>query len=76
MIDLTTEYLGLQLAHPLVPSASPLSKDLDHTKRLEDAGASAIVMHSLFEEKITAEEQHNARFFYAQARRAVTMKKR
>jgi len=67
MVDLTTEYLGLKLAHPLVPSASPFTKDADTAKRLEDAGASAIVMHSLFEEKIEAEEQQMARFFYQQA---------
>jgi dihydroorotate dehydrogenase (fumarate) len=67
MVDLTTEYLGLKLAHPLVPSASPFSKDADTAKRLEDAGASALVMHSLFEEKIEAEEQQMARFFYHQA---------
>ena len=67
MADLTTSYLGLKLANPLVPSSSPLSKDLASAKRLEDAGASAIVMSSLFEEKIEAEEQQLARFFYQQA---------
>lgn len=67
MVDLTTEYLGLKLAHPLVPSASPLSKDLSSARRLEDAGAAAIVMASLFEEKIEAEEQQMERFFYGQA---------
>ncbi|MGZ8227859.1 MAG: dihydroorotate dehydrogenase-like protein [Methylococcaceae bacterium] len=67
MVDLTTEYLGLKLANPLVPSASPLTKDLAGARRLEDAGAAAIVMHSLFEEKIQAEEQQMARFFYQQA---------
>ncbi|MGY6275526.1 dihydroorotate dehydrogenase-like protein [Methylomonas sp. MgM2] len=66
MVDLTTHYLGLKLAHPLVPSASPLSKDLDSAKRLEDAGASAIVLASLFEEKIEAEMQNMERFFYGQ----------
>ena len=54
-MDLTTKYLGLKLANPLVPSASPLSESLDSIRRLEDAGASAIVMHSLFEEQITQE---------------------
>ncbi|HYG89100.1 MAG TPA: dihydroorotate dehydrogenase-like protein [Azospirillum sp.] len=53
-MDLSTEYLGLRLAHPLMPGASPLVDDLDVVRRLEDAGASAIVMHSLFEEQITA----------------------
>lgn len=67
MIDLTTSYLGLKLANPLVPSSSPLSKDVGNAKRLEDAGASAIVMSSLFEEKIQAEEQQLARFFYQQS---------
>lgn len=54
-MDLTTRYLGLTLKHPVVPSASPLSKNLDAMKRLEDAGAPAIVMYSLFEEQIDAE---------------------
>jgi dihydroorotate dehydrogenase (fumarate) len=67
MVDLTTNYLGLKLANPLVPSASPLSKDVDSARRLEDAGASALVMYSLFEEKIEAEEQQMERFFYQQA---------
>lgn len=56
-MDLSTTYLGLELANPLVPSASPLSEDLDTIRRLEDAGAPAIVMHSLFEEQITAESR-------------------
>jgi dihydroorotate dehydrogenase (fumarate) len=55
MIDLTTGYLGLKLRTPLVASSSPLSKDIANILRLEDAGASAIVLHSLFEEQITAE---------------------
>lgn len=54
-MDLTTTYLGLDLKNPLVPSASPLSRDLDTIRRLEDAGAAALVMHSLFEEQITLE---------------------
>lgn len=66
MVDLTTEYLGLKLAHPLVPSASPLSKHLDSARQLEDAGASALVLSSLFEEKIEAEMQQMERFFYGQ----------
>jgi dihydroorotate dehydrogenase (fumarate) len=53
-MDLTTTYLGLQLAHPFMPGASPLDEDLDMVVRLEDAGAAAIVMHSLFEEEIAA----------------------
>ena len=55
-MDLSTNYLGLTLKNPLVPSASPLSRDLDAARRLEDAGASAIVMYSLFEEEIVAEQ--------------------
>lgn len=54
-MDLRTTYMGLQLAHPLVPSASPLSYTVDGIRRLEDAGASAVVMHSLFEEQIEGE---------------------
>ena len=56
-MDLKTSYLGLQLAHPLMAGASPLVDDMGMVKRLEDAGASGIVMHSLFEEQITREEQ-------------------
>jgi len=55
MIDLTTNYLGLKLRTPLVPSASPLSHDLDSIRRLEDAGASAVVLYSLFEEQLRQE---------------------
>jgi dihydroorotate dehydrogenase (fumarate) len=55
MPDLTTTYLGLRLKNPLVASASPLSKKVDTARRLEDAGAAAIVMYSLFEEQITHE---------------------
>jgi dihydroorotate dehydrogenase (fumarate) len=56
MIDLSTSYLGLNLATPLVASASPLSRDLDGVRRLEDAGASAVVLYSLFEEQLRQEE--------------------
>jgi len=56
-MDLKTSYLGLQLAHPLMAGASPMVDDMGMVKRLEDAGASGIVMHSLFEEQITREEQ-------------------
>jgi dihydroorotate dehydrogenase (fumarate) len=51
-MDLSTTYLGMHLKNPLVPSASPLSRTLDGIKRMEDAGAAAIVMYSLFEEQI------------------------
>lgn len=53
MADLSTTYLGLDLKSPLVAAASPLSEELGKIRRLEDAGASAIVMHSLFEEQLT-----------------------
>ncbi|MGA7658637.1 MAG: dihydroorotate dehydrogenase-like protein [Candidatus Sulfotelmatobacter sp.] len=55
MIDLKTNYLGLQLRTPLVASASPLSQEIDGIKRLEDAGASAVVLYSLFEEQLRQE---------------------
>ncbi|MBN2371203.1 MAG: dihydroorotate dehydrogenase-like protein [Vicinamibacteria bacterium] len=55
-MDLSTTYLGLKLPHPFMPGASPLVDKLDVVKRLEDAGAAAIVMHSLFEEQIAREE--------------------
>jgi dihydroorotate dehydrogenase (fumarate) len=51
-MELSTRYLGLDLPHPFMPGASPLDEDLDMVLRLEDAGAAAIVMHSLFEEEI------------------------
>lgn len=54
-MDLSTTYMGMKLKNPIVPSASPLSKDLGNIRRMEDAGASAIVMYSLFEEQITHE---------------------
>ncbi len=54
-MDLSTTYLGMKLKNPLVVSASPLSRSMESMQRLEDAGASAIVMHSLFEEQITHE---------------------
>jgi len=53
MIDLTTKYLGLELKNPLVVSASPLTEDLNNITLMEQAGAGAVVMHSLFEEQIT-----------------------
>jgi dihydroorotate dehydrogenase (fumarate) len=55
-MDLSTTYLGFKLPHPLMPGASPLVDNLDTVKKLEDAGASAIVMHSLFEEQISHEQ--------------------
>lgn len=55
MTDLSTTYLGLQVRTPLVASASPLSQELDRIGRLEDAGASAVVLYSLFEEQLRQE---------------------
>lgn len=54
-MDLSTTYLGLSLPHPLMPGASPLVDDLDMVRRLEDAGAAAIVLRSLFEEQVLSE---------------------
>ena len=56
-MDLSTHYLDLHLKNPLVPSASPLSRDLKTLKQLEEAGASAVVLYSLFEEEIFLEDQ-------------------
>jgi len=56
-MDLSSRYLGFHLPHPLLLGASPLVDDLDLVRRVEDAGASAIVMHSVFEEQIDAREQ-------------------
>ena len=58
MIDLSTNYLGLKLRNPIVASASPLTEKLENFARLEDAGASAIVMHSLMEEQIEADSEN------------------
>jgi dihydroorotate dehydrogenase (fumarate) len=55
MVDLSTTYLGLPLKNPLVASASPLSKKVDTVRKMEDAGISAVVMYSLFEEQIIHE---------------------
>ncbi len=56
MVDLTTDYLGMELEHPLVVSAcQPLTEDRDHVEQLEQAGASAVVLHSLFEEQVVEE---------------------
>ena len=62
MVDLSTTSLGLRLKNPLVPSASPLSRHVDNAKRLEDAGAAALVMYSLFEEEVRADEGMFERF--------------
>jgi dihydroorotate dehydrogenase (fumarate) len=54
-MNLTTSYMGMTLKNPIVPSSSPLSEKVDNIRRMEDAGAAAVVMHSLFEEQITLE---------------------
>jgi dihydroorotate dehydrogenase (fumarate) len=56
-MDLTTTYLGMKLKNPIVPSASPLSQTVDSIRQLEDAGAAAVVMYSLFEEQIAQETE-------------------
>jgi len=56
-MDLTTTYLGMTLRTPLVPSASPLSDDLDNLRKMEDAGAAAVVLYSLFEEQLVREQE-------------------
>ena len=61
-MDLSTTYLGLKLRTPLVPSAAaPLTEDIDNIKRMEDAGAAAVVLHSLFEEQLRVERLELAR---------------
>jgi dihydroorotate dehydrogenase (fumarate) len=55
-MDLSTTYLGFELSNPFMPGASPLADDLDTVRELEDAGASAIVMRSLFEEQLAMED--------------------
>ncbi|MCX6159704.1 MAG: dihydroorotate dehydrogenase-like protein [Ignavibacteriae bacterium] len=55
-MDLSTTYMGLKLKNPIVPSASPLSRTVDMVKKLEDAGAAAVVVYSLFEEQITHDQ--------------------
>jgi len=67
MVDLSTEYLGLKLKNPLMPSASPLSRSVGKARALEDAGASALVMYSLFEEEMRAESVEMERRLIDQA---------
>ena len=55
-MDLSTTYLGMRLPHPLVVGAGPLGDDLDTVKALEDAGAAMLVLRSLYEEEIIAEQ--------------------
>jgi dihydroorotate dehydrogenase (fumarate) len=62
MVDLSTTYMGIKLKNPIVPSASPLSASLDNIKRMEDSGAAAVTMYSLFEEQIEQEAESLAYF--------------
>src|SRR5208282_5629827 len=57
MIDIATEYLGLKLSGPIVVSSTPLSESLDNVRRMEDSGASAVVLCSLFEEQLMLESK-------------------
>jgi dihydroorotate dehydrogenase (fumarate) len=67
-VDLSSRYLGLTLANPVVASASPLTGSLDSLKRLQDAGVGAVVLPSLFEEQIEHEEMatHNLMLYGAE----------
>ncbi len=60
-MQLATGYMGLRLRNPIVASASPLSTSVDGVRRLADAGVGAVVLHSLFEEQLLEEAEHNAR---------------
>ncbi|MGZ4967389.1 MAG: dihydroorotate dehydrogenase-like protein, partial [Chthoniobacterales bacterium] len=66
-MNLTTRYLGFKLRTPLVPSASPLSEKIDNIKRMEDAGAAAVVFHSLFEEQVR-QDRHQLEYYLQQGR--------
>ncbi|HXB72422.1 MAG TPA: dihydroorotate dehydrogenase-like protein [Candidatus Acidoferrales bacterium] len=61
-IDLSTTYLGLKLKNPLVASSSPMCQDVGNIRRIEDAGAAAVVLHSLFEEQIEVDNNELDRF--------------
>jgi dihydroorotate dehydrogenase (fumarate) len=67
MADLTTSYLGLMLKNPIVPSSSPLMQEPETVEQLQEAGASALILHSLFEEQIEHEQAHLGRFLEQQA---------
>jgi len=64
-MDLTTNYLGMTLKNPLVPSSSPLMRTMENLRAMEDAGAAAVVLHSLFEEQIT-QESHTLNHYLTQ----------
>jgi len=57
MIDFSTRYLGLKLSGPVVVSSTPLSESVDNIRRMEDAGAAAVVLTSLFEEQLALESR-------------------
>ena len=61
-IDLSTNYLGLKLKSPLVASSSPMCQEVGNIRRLEDSGAAAVVLHSLFEEQIDVDNDQLDRF--------------
>jgi dihydroorotate dehydrogenase (fumarate) len=67
MIDLSTSYAGLKLKSPVAVSAAPLCREIDNLRRMEDAGAGLIVLHSLFEEQINVESNELDRFLWASA---------
>ncbi len=67
MTNLSTKYLGLQLKNPLVASASPICKEIANIRQLEDCGASAVVLHSLFEEQINIESNELDHFLWSSA---------
>ncbi len=62
-MEMGTDFLGMRLKNPLVPSATPLAREISTLRRMEDLGAAAVVMHSLFEEEITLESQMLDRHF-------------
>nr|WP_197722209.1 dihydroorotate dehydrogenase-like protein [Sulfuriflexus mobilis] len=66
-MDLTTDYLGLKLDNPLVPASSPLTGNFDDARRLQDAGASALVLPSLFEEVVHHQQKQLEQYVYSQA---------
>jgi dihydroorotate dehydrogenase (fumarate) len=62
-MKMSTDFLGMSLKNPLVPSSSPLAREINTLRRMEDLGAAAVVLHSLFEEEITLESQMLDRHF-------------
>ena len=68
MIDVSMQYLGMKLSGPIVVSSTPLSESIDNVRHMEDAGASAIVLTSLFEEQLALESRHVGRRLVARHR--------